>query len=112
MTSGKSRTLYAGALALASVAMVGVHGAHAQQPMQPAQGFSDTSEPNSTPSAVQPVIRGNFSTLRIGAASSPPAPHLRGVRSIRRSIARPILQAIGSTVDRPPSAYRIPPCTR
>jgi Putative beta-barrel porin-2, OmpL-like. bbp2 len=60
MTSGKSRTLYAGALALASVAMVGVHGAHAQQPMQPPQGFSDTSEPNSTPSAVQPVIRGNF----------------------------------------------------
>ena len=60
MTSGRSRTLYAGALALASVAMFGVHRAHAQQPIQPPQAISDTNEPQSTPSAAQPVIRGNF----------------------------------------------------
>ena len=60
MTSGWSRTLYAGALALAGVMMSGVHGACAQQPIQQPQAPSDTKEPHSTPSAVQPVIHGNY----------------------------------------------------
>lgn len=60
MTSGRSRTLYAGAFALAGVVMAGAHGARAQQPMQQPQALSDTNEPHNTPSEAQTVIRGNF----------------------------------------------------
>src|ERR1700760_4090763 len=62
MTSGRSRTLCAGVLALVGVFITGARDGCAQESTPPAQtpGSVSSIKPDAKPDTAQPVIHGNF----------------------------------------------------